>query len=89
MMSWGPDDGKSILKYKQKDNCQESHVRDRVDTEEKHKPSRNGNTEMHFYERQLQPPDKQLSLPSRYTQKPQALVPTWSPMTLKPWLSPS
>lgn len=33
MMSWGPDDGKSILKYKQKDNRQESHVRDRVDKE--------------------------------------------------------
>lgn len=33
MMSWGPDDGKSILKYKQKDNHQESHVRDRVDKE--------------------------------------------------------
>lgn len=32
MMSWGPDDSKSILKCKQKDNSQESHVaRDRVD----------------------------------------------------------
>lgn len=32
MMSWGSDDGKSILKYKRKDNSQESHVaRDRID----------------------------------------------------------
>lgn len=77
MMSWGPDDGKSILKYKQKGNCQESHAaRGRVDTGEKHKPGRDGNTEMHFYDCQLQE-----------TVVSQALVPTWFPMALKPWLS--
>lgn len=64
-MAWRPDDCKSVLKYKQKDKCQESYVaRDRVDIREKHKPGRDGNTETHFYECQLEVPQANSCLSS-------------------------
>lgn len=88
MMSWRPDDSKSILKYKEKDNCQESHVARDRDRHEREAQARqrweHKNTLMHT---SCRPPGNSLSLLCRYTQKPQALVPTWSLVTLNPWLS--